>query len=483
MDSDEKNPLEEQGKLRRWVSNLQLESWQLELLITGFSIFLLATSLEEYDNFRRAVQFHKLSPGASTTSPLFVVSVSFLLDAIPLALRFFLINLLIHLLLRGFWIGIVGLSSVSSVIDFEGLKLKGRFNKYMPNKVKSLDELIVYLDKVSSVIFAYTYLLVFSIISVALVFVVIILLTGTIVYISTQVTGSTALSVLNMLLLVIMFLYALGALFFFVDTLTFSFFKRSKTWNPIYYPIYRIFSAISLSFLYRPIYYHLITNYKKKQVATIGACLLVIFLVSTQFNKWNVHTFFPVSYGTSAVVMENQFYDDVRGDNYIQAASIPSRYVKNGFMELFIRYNPRDNRVMRFLCPESESMDNTFTIMDGFRAGVQSQMDSTKSVEDFLPNADRNYGDVLANSAACLSEVFEIFIDGELVENPEFLFKIHHPKKEKGFLVVLDIEALERGRHTVRINHQVFTGILLMEDVSADKLKMSPLAEFHFWTP
>jgi len=31
----------DEGKLRRWVSNLQLESWQLELLITRFSYWRL----------------------------------------------------------------------------------------------------------------------------------------------------------------------------------------------------------------------------------------------------------------------------------------------------------------------------------------------------------------------------------------------------------------------------------------------------------
>ncbi|MFT6054658.1 MAG: hypothetical protein ACJASP_001552, partial [Roseivirga sp.] len=41
MSSTEHPKDSEEGKLRRWVSNLQLESWQLELLITGFSIFLL----------------------------------------------------------------------------------------------------------------------------------------------------------------------------------------------------------------------------------------------------------------------------------------------------------------------------------------------------------------------------------------------------------------------------------------------------------
>ncbi|CAH1001421.1 hypothetical protein LEM8419_02324 [Neolewinella maritima] len=40
------NTQEEQAPLKSWLDKLQQESWQLELLISGFVIFLLIGGLE-----------------------------------------------------------------------------------------------------------------------------------------------------------------------------------------------------------------------------------------------------------------------------------------------------------------------------------------------------------------------------------------------------------------------------------------------------
>ena len=113
----------------------------------------MASSIEGYDNFRRDFGFNKIRPDGGTLNPIVAVAIMFVINSVPIVLKFLLINLLVHLLLRGFWIGIVGLSSVSSSIHFDKLNLKGSFKKFIPNKVRPLDNLIVYLDKVSSVIF------------------------------------------------------------------------------------------------------------------------------------------------------------------------------------------------------------------------------------------------------------------------------------------------------------------------------------------
>lgn len=117
-----------ESKLRRWVDNLQLESWQLELLITGFSIFLLASGLDQFEAFRQQIKFDKLM-ATNDYRLVFTSAGLFIINTIPYALKYFLVSLLLHLLLRGFWIGIVGLSSVSNNIDFDKLKLKGPFRK------------------------------------------------------------------------------------------------------------------------------------------------------------------------------------------------------------------------------------------------------------------------------------------------------------------------------------------------------------------
>jgi hypothetical protein len=143
-------------------------------------------------------------------------------------LKFFLINLLVHLLLRGFWIGIVGLSSVSSKIDFDSLNFRGKFKRFIPENVKSLDELILYLDKISSVVFAYTFLLVFSIISVVIVFSIGLSTMGVAV-VNMMSTDSSSLVVgLSIFLVLVVMFYFFMALIFFLDTLLFSYFKKSR---------------------------------------------------------------------------------------------------------------------------------------------------------------------------------------------------------------------------------------------------------------
>lgn len=92
-----------ESKLRRWVANLQLESWQLELLITGFSIFLLASAYGEYQAWREGVNFNKFITTIPDNAMVISVVGRIITGTIPWAIQFFLITLLIHLLLRGLW--------------------------------------------------------------------------------------------------------------------------------------------------------------------------------------------------------------------------------------------------------------------------------------------------------------------------------------------------------------------------------------------
>ncbi len=480
LQNSENEPKEEKDKLRRWVSNLQLESWQLELLITGFSIFLLATSLDQYDAFKSAIEHNKLAPSSESGNPLVSISVLVLLDTIPWALRFFLINLLIHLLLRGFWIGIVGLSSVSSEIHYDKLKLRGKFRKMLPQRVKSLDQLIVYLDKMSSVIFAYTYLLVFSIISVMLVFVLIIALSGTIFSLFAMAAQGMVYVILGTLLAFLIILIIVCAILFFLDTLTFSSLKRSKWFNPVFYPIYRFFSVLTLSFLYRSIYYHLITNYKRKHIILVTLCLLAVFYMSRLFDAWDNHSHYPDAYGTSEFVMENRFYDDDRGDEHIRLVSIPSKYVENDYLELFIRYRPNQNAVMSFMCPGTQDMNGSESFLDGFNKRLEAGQDSTKSTGDLLA-PDLDYADALREAVNCLTQMFEVSIDGTVQTDLDFAFRKHPAKGEKGFFAVIDVSGLDRKKHVLEVNILRFDGALFMGKITEEKLKMRLLARLPFW--
>lgn len=474
----QENERKEEGELRRWVSNLQLESWQLELLITGFSIFLLATSLEQYDAFQANFIYNKLSAGAQ--NPIFTVSLRAIITTIPLALRFFLISLLVHLLLRGFWIGIVGLSSVSNKIEFDSLNLKKPFKNYIPKNVQSLDELIFFLDKVSSVIFAYTYLIAFSIISVVIVGAFLFSILGLAIQMPGAFGDSFILPILSLLLIVAWVILLIGAVIFFLDTLLFSSFKKSKWFSILYYPIYRFYTILSISFLYRSIYYHLITNFKKKYIILTTILLLGIVFLVNRVDKMNVHTFFPDMNHALSSTVQNRHYDDLRGDYYITAASIPSKYVEGRYLELFIRYNPDINQALKLICPEAENMELDNSLANGINAGIESQFDSTRTVDELLVPIDSYRARVNA-SIVCLSQAYEIFIDGKLYDNVDLVFTRHPNKAERGFLAVIDISELAATKHEISVNKLGLIKSNPFGEPELDDFKMENLVRIAFW--
>ena len=88
MEEIDRDDDSKEGKLRRWVANLQLESWQLELLITGFSIFLLASGIDEYENIRARINFNKLVATQDNTV-IFAAAGKAILGTIPYVIQFF----------------------------------------------------------------------------------------------------------------------------------------------------------------------------------------------------------------------------------------------------------------------------------------------------------------------------------------------------------------------------------------------------------
>ena len=185
--------------------------------------------------------------------------------------------------------------------------------------------------------------------------------------------------------------------------------------------------------------------------------------------------------GQNEYLMRQNYYDDMRGDAYIQTVSIPSKYLENGYLEIFIRYDPEYNPVMDYRCPDSKALDGRIEFSDGFKAGMEASMDTTKSVDDFLPSLDDKI-DQVKQAAQCLSELFIIKIDDQTLSTPEFSFYQHPSKDEKGFLVIADVSQLPRGKHTLEIDYLKFTGIFFMQDVTEDKLEFKPLARLPFWT-
>lgn len=107
---------------KKLLKRLEEESWQLELLISGFAIFGLFSLYEPLKIAAIEAQNNGILHQA-------VISQVSLFSCIIL-----LFNLLLHVLLRGLWIGALGLRYVSGDIDYEELNYSQKFTTYLKKK-------------------------------------------------------------------------------------------------------------------------------------------------------------------------------------------------------------------------------------------------------------------------------------------------------------------------------------------------------------
>ena len=153
-----------QDQITQWLKKLERESWQLELLVSAFTIFLLIGASESFGSYLLELNYSYSFD--NSLLGLIVFFLSLLLTSIQVLTAF----LIIHLLLRGFWIGAIGLRSVQPSINYEKLNYSEFFLERLKKKVIGLDRLVVILDELCSVIFSLSFLIIFMIISFGLYF-------------------------------------------------------------------------------------------------------------------------------------------------------------------------------------------------------------------------------------------------------------------------------------------------------------------------
>jgi len=110
MSNDPKNE-----KFKKWLDILQQESWQLELIISGFAIYGLFLALDPIKVAAAEIQ--------QETNILAI----FIFSALSASWFTLTMNLLIHVVLRGLWIAAIGLRYVSGDIDYEALNYSPKF--------------------------------------------------------------------------------------------------------------------------------------------------------------------------------------------------------------------------------------------------------------------------------------------------------------------------------------------------------------------
>ena len=438
----------DKGQWQQWLNQLRNNSWNLELLVSGFSILLISRGQEGLES---NVYYYELHRNNSTWGEL-LYNINAILYFI---LEIMLVSLVINVLLRGLWIGAVGLSSVKGkeINIYDRFAPRFQFLKY---GIKHWDDYIDRLDRLCSTIFSFTFLSVFVFISFSLVVLVYIpLLNAFFFEYLNEILGDWV----DQVGLVLIYTFIGVSFIYMVDFITLSWVKRLNIFDKVYYPLYRFMGIITLAFLYRDLYYHLII---KKYTRRFGLLVFPFVFISTYSINFYVEfsPYYPIFNTTyqptdtkEPAVLPSNFYDDQRDEKeYIFRASIPSKFVTKDYLELFISYRTRFNTDFEALCEgmtparREGLINNTFNLFDA---------------ED--PETPEEYLD-------CVGGYFRLTINDTLPITPNFMYYTHPGKDEAGFLNIIDISELPRGRNHISIQRN---------RPSADTLQ--PYAFIYFW--
>ncbi|MEP5611667.1 MAG: hypothetical protein ABJP45_05425 [Cyclobacteriaceae bacterium] len=446
-----------ENQIGDWLKKLERESWQLELLVSAFTIFLLMIAIESFEGFILSIQYqYDLSDNFLT----FIFIFLFLLQKSLVALTICLVG---HLMLRGFWVGTIGLRSVQSSIDFSQLNYNDFFTEKLKKKVISLDQLVIKLDEICSVIFAFAFL----VMSMLLAFGMFLLSFGVLaIVLSTlgEITPDSWDNVVGVVAAFIFFTTLIMGLMYMIDYFTLGFFKKVKWLRKIYYPFYRFYNVITLAVLSRSIYYYMISKFTKKKIRTVYGLVGAIIVVMVLFD-FDQHQYFP-SAETDRLISIN-YYDDLRKEHeYIDRASIASQYLDEPHFQLFLRYTPKDNSIAAEHCPDFVPVKDE---------GINWSLSLNTEGGNFTINDQDHAGEDFDQLLSCLSAIYEVSVNDSVYQELSYYYYKHPDKDQKGLLTVIPTSEFRDGENLLRIRK------IRVIDRDSVKTGYQSFARIPFW--
>ncbi|MFB6258264.1 MAG: hypothetical protein ABEH38_06195 [Flavobacteriales bacterium] len=414
-------------------ANLFHRTWEMELLLFGFVLVFLWKVPDKLYIYSQKLS---LLYGNDATGFSIVETINGLMVALIGGVHIMIIGMLLHLLLRGFWIATIGLhSTFPEGANLSKLKLNERFQRFFSKNLIGLDRFEKNLDDICSANFALVFLIFFAWWGFVVPLIIFVFILSKI---------SQQLEFLPMPIGILILLFFVLILLFLILYM-FDFFSNGKVksiqkkWIAIpYFYWYRFMSFITLSFLFRPIYYTFITNKTRKIIPFLAAFFLLIFM-GVGNSEFKTKVFFPDRKRTGNGYLGMMNYENELPENaLIKWPVIPRKRIEKDQMSLFLPYRNFYSRILNTSCPKADSLSGS-----GFF---------------FLSGATQKEGPLASGTIEdrerilqCLEKLDTLSIDSQRVEGLEFKF-YHHPRnKIPGFLTYVPLVGLKPGWHELSI--------------------------------
>ena len=450
----QENPQADQ--IGQWLKKLERESWQLELLVSAFTIFLLIQAVEAYSTFLVGLPYtYDLSDSVLTFLYVFMALLGMSIKALT-------IFMILHLMLRGFWIGSIGLRSVQANVDFDKLNYSDFFTHKLKKKVISLDNLVVMLDEICSLIFS----LAFLIMSILLAFGLYLIFLGALAFsLGTLFNSTTGLfsSIIGVVGGIVFVVILVSGLVYFIDYFTLGFFKKFKWLSKLYYPFYRFYGIITFSVISKSIYYYLISKFSKKRIRLVYILAGLIILASS-FINYDQYQYFP-NQGDDLYLSTN-VYDNIRPEGkFIGSVSIQSHVVSGEYLQLFVRYNPKDNAMIQRNCPDFTPLKK-----DGFNWRMKLKSTDNKGFNITTENFEAEDKLKLLH---CLESLHRVSLNDSVLRDMDYYFFRHPATDQKGIMTMISTSGCTPGKNVLDVKK------IIRNDSGEEELK--DFAHVPFW--
>ena len=427
-------------------AKLRNRSWEMELLISGFVLVLLLP-VPELIEHRGGMWLANLNTGIVQQ----LITIGYIIGLY--GSRILIANLIIYLFLRGFWIGIVGLiSAFPDGIYWSRISYQKTYQQYLERKTANTEAFVNILNKISSSVFSFSFLLVFLITAFFLSLlpsIILVLLIN--VSISSLPDAHWISQTVGIVIWILFLIYFSLALIFLVDFLTFGLIKRIR-WRPfikLYFPLYRFFRWLTLAPLYTPIYYTLISNVPKRTIAFVLISYLAVFFFFTNFT-YSEEIFFPNQEGSYRLL--SQHYEDKLEPPYPTLVPlIPSEYIEHDYLRLFLPYLVSDNDSLQQACPAVKVFREPGFATDMQVTVTLPQPDTTQlgTITDDEKNT--------AAALRCLADLYQVQLNDSPQQPPVFYFYRHEKSSQPGLITYLSIASLPSGLHRLIVKKRDYS--------------------------
>jgi hypothetical protein len=418
--------MSDEQELKKGIKNLFKQNSELEVLLSAAVIFA-ALSLND-----TIVQWinEALNNNVASNSPILVMAAVIGLYTSTLLP----ISIVIHFSLRIYWLSLVGLRSVFEQSDLKKDTYYPKFQQKVSRYI-DLDRQVNQIDKVSSSIFAFTFLTLFAVSFAVIAF-------TTLVYL---LDGRPA--IFETIAVVLFFVSA-------IDFFTLGLFKRikSEVFQRFYRPLYFVVSLFTLSFLYRGLYYGLIHLVSRK-VLMIALPLylglgMLLFNLGYRSNQLSPNEFYRSGIGGEQAV--RLYYAEYFTKNSpVYFPHIEKRVVPSGqnYLQLSIPMTSGLEDSLMKACPEIQPFQKT-----GFHWTEYARFNFSSSNNNF------DHGENARQVLTCISDATLIQIDSLEINPGNFVFRQRNDPNKKLIDTFLDIHELSRGDHVLRVQTPVGAG-------------------------